>query len=72
MQFKMINAGDGAFYLQNVESGRCVHPEGGHANKNGVKLQFWNKCQGSKLQFKEIDAGVGTLLPWPRESYFNI
>ena len=54
MQFKKIDAGNGAFYLQNVETGRCVHPDGGNANQ-GTPLIFHTGCDyGARMQFKEL------------------
>merc|ERR1711988_406853 len=50
---------DGSYYLQDRDTGRCVHPSGGHANSNGVKLVWHDGCDGTRLQFRMLDAGDG-------------
>merc|ERR1711988_976820 len=50
---------DGSYYLQDRDTGRCVHPSGGHADRNGVKLVWHDGCDGTRLQFRMLDAGDG-------------
>merc|ERR1711998_807813 len=51
---------DGSYYLQNRDhTGRCVHPSGGHALHNGVKLVWHDGGDGTRLQFRMLDAGDG-------------
>jgi len=55
-RFSTVDAGDGNFYLKNVQSGRCVHTESATA-VNGGKMVYWDGCAGEKNKFSKVDAG---------------
>ena len=40
------------FNLRHVKSGKCVHPDGGNANSDGVKLLLWDTCNEDHAQLR--------------------
>jgi surface protein len=57
-RFEYVDAGNGNFYLKNVQSGACVHTKQDVAEQEG-QLVYWQGCSGDKNLFTKVDAGNG-------------
>jgi len=58
LQFKVV-AGKKGYFLQHLETGKCIQPMNGEADANGISLVLNEGCDRSRFLFNIKPAGKG-------------